>query len=293
VSYPVKIGAARTGAGGCGATGFGGAFFVVGGAFFVVVVFGTVVVVGAAVVVVVFGTVVVVVGAVVVVVGAVVVVVVVVVVGAVVVVVVGAVVVVVLVVVVGAVVVVVDVDVVVTGGGGKQNEMWLMPLPSGASSPVLSEVTGGSYVYTFAVGPPLTMTWLTGVFEVQVNSIGSGGSSSLTSVTVIVTDRAPWVNVLDSPTPRSSKSSAWIVNVVVPAGHSGLPSSSSTVRTAWAGLETTTATSSPAATASAAAAAIVTIHRPEKRDPRVLRPIPSPCVVRPTAQARGMGFGAP
>jgi hypothetical protein len=289
----VKIGAARTGAGGGGATGFGavvvvGAFVVVGAVGAVVVVVGAVVVVVGAVVVVV-GAVVVVVGAVVVVVGAVVVVV-----GAVVVVVdvvvVGAVVVVVLVVVVGAVVVVVDVEVVVTGGGGKQNEMWLMPLPSGAVSPVSEVTPGAAYVYTFAFGPPLTMTWVTGLFEVKLNAVGS--PSALTAVTVIVTDRAPWLNVLDSPTPRSSMSSAWIVNVVVPSGQLGLPGCTTGVTLA-AGAEVTEptmATTSPAATASAAAAAIVTIHRPGKRDPRVLeRPIPSPCVVRPAAQAGGVG----
>jgi hypothetical protein len=152
----------------------------------VVVVGAVVVVVGAVVVVVVGAVVVVVVGVVVVVVvGAVVVVVVV---GAVVVVVVvGA---VVVVVVVGAVVVVVvDVVVVVTGGGGKQNEMWLMPLPSGAVSPVPEVTPGAANVNTFAFGPPLTMTWVTGLFEVKLNSVGS--PSSLTSVTVIVTDRAP------------------------------------------------------------------------------------------------------
>jgi hypothetical protein len=253
--YPVKIGRATTGAGGRGATGFGGAFFVVGGAFFVVG--------GAAVVVVVFGTVVVV----------------------------GAVVVVVLVVVVGAVVVVVDVDVVVTGGGGKQNEMWLMPLPSGAVSPVSEVTPGAAYVYTFAFGPPLTMTWVTGLFEVKLNAVAS--PSALTAVTVIVTDRAPWLNVLDSPTPRSSMASAWIVNVVVPAGQLGLPGCTTGVTLA-AGAEVTEptmATSSPAPTASAAAAAIVTIHRPAERDPGVLeRPIPSPCCCH---DQQAWAFGAP
>jgi hypothetical protein len=241
--YPVNLAAARTGAGGGGATGFGA-------------------------VVVVVGAVVVVVGAVVVVVGAVVVV---------------------LVVVVGTVVVVVDV--VVTGGGGKQNEMWLMPLPSGAVSPVSEVTPGGGYVYTFAFGPPLTMTWVTGLFEVKLNAVGS--PSALTAVTVIVTDRAPWLNVLDSPTPRSSNCAAWIVNVVVPAGQLGLPGSTSGA-TCVAGAEVTgptMATSSPTVTASAAAAAIVTIHRPAERDPGVLeRPIPSPCCCH-DQQARA--FGAP
>jgi hypothetical protein len=150
-----------------------------------------------------------------------------------------------------------------------------MPLPSGASSPVLSEVTGGSYVYTFAVGPPLTMTWLTGMFEVQVNSVGS--PSSLTSVTVIVTDRVPSSNVLDSPTPRSSKSSAWIVNVVVPATQLGLPSSSSTVRTAWAGPELTTATRDAAPTSSKSAEAPATSPMPplvKRRRKRCMTTLP-------------------
>ena len=248
--YPVNLAAARTGAGtggtAAGAPGAGGgaAFAVVGGAGFAVV--GGAVVGGAVVV-----------GAVVVVVGAVVVVV--------------------LVVVVGAVVVVVDV--VVTTGGGKQNEMWLMPLPSGAVSPVSEVTPGAANVYTFAFGPPLTMTRVTGLFEVKLNAVGS--PSALTAVTVIVTDRAPWLNVLDSPTPRSSMSPAWIVNVVVPGGQLGLPGCT-TGATCVAGAWLTgprTATSSAAATASAAAAAIrVAIRRPEKRYPRVVEwPIPSPC----------------
>jgi len=159
--------------------------------------------------------------------------------------------------------------------------MWLMPTLPGAWSPV-PLVTPDGKSNTVALGPPLTMTCVTGMFEVKLNSIGS--PSSLTSVTVIVTDRVPSVNVLDSPTPRSSKSAASILNVVVLAGQLGLPCTTSCD---WAGLELTTATNSAAATASAAAAAIVTIHRPESRSPEVIGPIPSPCSWPPES-ARGL-----
>jgi hypothetical protein len=112
------------------------------------------------------------------------------------------------------------------------------------------------------------MTTSTPMFDVK-----SKTGPSAVSLTSIVTVRVPSLNV---PSATGSTLSS-----IVPAGQLGLPGCCTGVTLA-AGAEVTEptmATTSPAATASAAAAAIVTIHRPEKRDPSVLRPIPSPCAL--------------
>src|SRR5215218_10192860 len=168
--------------------------------------------------------------------------------------------------------------------------MWLMPTPPGAVSPVSEVTPGGAYVYTFAFGPPLTMIWVTPMFEVKLNSVGS--PSSLTAVTVIVPDRVPSENGMTSPTSRLVRPSS-ILTSVVPGGQLGLPGcTTGSTCVAVAGVtEPTMATTSPAATASAATAAIVTIHRPDERDPGVLeRPIPSPCCC-PRRAGRSWPFG--
>src|SRR5215211_7193814 len=140
--------------------------------------------------------------------------------------------------------------------------MWLSPknLPfagfTGAWRPV-PEVASGLKVYRFPLGPPLTMTASTPMFEVK-------SKVWLASSTTIVTVRIPSLNV-----PSATGS-------ILTAGQLGLPGTSVCGLAELMGP--TMATTSAAAIASAAAAAIVVaIRRPEKRDARLVeRSIPSP-----------------